>query len=57
MKENFRLLFSILWIIATGSIVAGVFLNIVTWGGYMEYLFVSIAVWGVSTIGTIVTSA
>ena len=56
MKENIRLFFSILWLVATGCVLASVFLIIFTWGGHLNYLYISLAVWAVATAGAIITA-
>lgn len=56
MYENFRLFFSVIWLIATASLVASVLAFIFTWGGYLDFLYISVAAWCISTLGAIVTS-
>ena len=56
MKENFRLFFSILWLIATGCVLASIFLIVFTWGDHLNYLYASLAVWAVATAGAIITA-
>lgn len=57
MKDNFRLMFSIVWLIASGAVFATAWMVLISWGGYLDYLYASVATWCVATIGTIVTSA
>lgn len=56
MYENVRLFFSILWLAATGSLVASMCAFIFTWGGFVDYLSASALVWVFASIGAIVTS-
>jgi len=56
MYENFRLFFSILWLAACGCVFASALAVLVSWGGYLDYLYASIAMWCIATIGTVVTS-
>ena len=56
MRENFRLVFSLLWLAATGCLLASVLAFIFTWGGYLQYVEISAAVWVIVSIGAIVTS-
>ncbi len=56
MYENFRLFFSILWLVATGCLVATIFIVIISWGGHLNYLYTALGVWVVASIGAIVTS-
>ena len=56
MYENFRLFFSILWLVASGCLLASIFIVIVTWGGHVDFLYTSAIAWVVATIGAIVTS-
>ena len=56
MYENIRLFFSILWLVASGCLLASIFIVIVTWGGHFDYLYTAAAVWVIASIGAIVTS-
>lgn len=56
MYENFRLVFSIIWLIATACVLASALAFIFTWGDYLEFLYISVAVWCIATLGAIVTS-
>ena len=56
MYENFRLFFSILWLVASGCLLASIFIVIITWGGHLDYLYTAIAVWVIASVGAIVTS-
>ena len=56
MYENLRAFFSILWLIALGATFATGLAFIVSWGGYTEYLYASLAVLAVSTAGVLLTS-
>jgi hypothetical protein len=56
MYENFRLAFSVIWLIATACVLASALAFIFTWGGYLDFLYISVAVWCISTLGAIVTS-
>jgi hypothetical protein len=57
MRENFRLAFSIAWIVATGACFALALLMLFTWNfEYLPYLYAGLAVWCISSIGTVVTS-
>ena len=56
MYENARVLFIAAWYVTSGALFGTVLLNILTWGGYLDYLLVAAIAWGVAMIGTIVTS-
>ena len=56
MYENFRVFFSILWFVSFGCSVASLLAVVVSWGGYLEYLYASLILLGVATAGAIVTS-
>lgn len=56
MYENARVFFVVLWYLASGCLFAMAVLNLVTWGGYLEYLLAAGIVWGAAMLGTIVTS-
>ena len=56
MYENFRLFFSILWLAATGCLLAAGFVVLVTWGGYLDYFYSVLGIWCIATVGTIATS-
>lgn len=56
MKDNFRVFFSIIWLIATTLMVATGFIVLLTWGEYLPYFYTTIVVWCIATIGAIVTA-
>ncbi len=56
MKENFRLIFSLLWFPAVGCAFASTLVFLVTFGEFSEYFFASVAALVVATVGVIVTS-
>lgn len=56
MKENFRLIFSILWFPALGCTFASFLVFAVTLGDFSEYFFAALAALIVSTAGVIITS-
>lgn len=56
MYENARFLFVALLYISFGCLFALAFLNLFTWGGYLEYLLAAAIAVGVALIGTIITS-
>lgn len=55
MYENLRLFFSILWLAATGCLLATIFIVIVTWGN-LDYFYTALVVWIIASLGAIVTS-
>ena len=56
MYENARLFFSITWLVATGCLLAAGLAVLLTWGDFLQYLYVAALVWGIATIGAVVTS-
>lgn len=56
MYENLRLFFSFLWLAALGCAIASGLAVLVSWGGYTEYLYASLAAFAIATAGTLVTS-
>ena len=45
MYENFRLVFSILWLVATGALLATLFVVVITWGGHLDYFYAAAVTW------------
>ncbi len=56
MYENARFFFSVLWLIAFGASFAFGLALLISWGGYWEYFFASLAVLAVATGGVVSTS-
>ncbi len=56
MKENFRLVFSLMWFPALGCAFAGTLLFLVTFGDFADFFFASVAALVVATAGIILTS-
>lgn len=56
MKENFRLVFSLMWFPALGCAFSGTLLFLVTFGDFANFFFASIAALIVATAGVILTS-
>ena len=56
MKENFRLIFSIVWFPALGCAFSGALLFLVTFGDFAGFFFASVAALVVATAGVIITS-
>ena len=56
MYENLRVFFSIVWLVATGCLLASLLAFAVTWGDFREYLIASIAIWCIASFGAVYTS-
>jgi len=56
MKENLRVLFSIIWLLSCGAILASAIAFIITWGDYGSFLIGSVVAWCIATAGTVITS-
>lgn len=56
MKENFRLIFSLMWFPAVGCAFASTLVFLITFGDFSEFFFASIATLIVATAGVILTS-
>jgi hypothetical protein len=56
MKDNVRLIFSVLWFPATGASIAGIMLFILTLGDYWEFLLWAAGAWVICTVTVIVVS-
>lgn len=56
MKDNLRLAFSVIWLIAFTCSLAAAVVFILTWGGHVDFLASSLVVLGISTLIVILTS-
>jgi hypothetical protein len=56
MQETLRVIFSLLWFIATGCAFAGGLAFLITLGGYAEFFYWSVGAWVFLTVATVVTS-
>lgn len=56
MKENLRVLFSIVWLFGVGASLATGLAVIATWGGYVDYFLASLGILAIASAGTVATS-
>ena len=56
MYENFRLFFSILWLVASGCLLAAGFAVLISWGSYLDYFYSVLGIWCIASVGAVVTS-
>ncbi|MFZ2887150.1 MAG: hypothetical protein WA021_05015 [Minisyncoccia bacterium] len=56
MNENLRLFFSVLWFISFGCAIAALCAVVVSWGDHTEFLYASLALVAISSVGAIITS-
>ncbi len=56
MKENLRVLFSIVWLFGVGASLATGLAVVATWGGYVDYFLASLGILAIASAGTVATS-